>query len=166
MVDSRPNDTGNYVGISEFKEEVTRVANTLPDMANKYPTKWLEVQQALKDSDAPFLSYDEVIEICSEHKMDSEQAELFLALSHRRGRLIYYENDELLGKIVILKPEWLAKAISFALDSKGIRLNHGLAQFSTLSALWDDPNRASQDRYAIELHPAFLRLMERFRSVL
>jgi Leucine-rich repeat (LRR) protein len=161
-VDSKPDDLGRYSGISELKDEITRVASMLPDMANKYPTTWQDVRQALKESNAPFLPYDEVVDICTDHEMDSLQAELFLLLSHRRGRLIYYENDRLLGSIVILKPEWLAKAISFALDSKDIRSNHGLAQFSTLSSLWNDSKREPEDRYPAELHHAFLRLMERF----
>ena len=62
----------------------------------------------------------------------------------------------------MLKPDWLATAVSFALDDEVIREANGLASFGHLSHLWNDPNRDAEFRYPLDLHPLFLRLMERF----
>jgi len=94
--------------------------------------------------------------------MDEEEAQLFVTLSHRLGHLIHYAHDPTLRDIVVLKPDWLATAISFVLDDKHTRDAHGLVSFTRLSQLWDDPTREEEFRYPPKLHPVFLRLMERF----
>jgi len=48
------------------------------------------------------------------------------------------------------------------LDDEATRAAHGLVKFSRLSHLWDDATRAADSRYEKNLHPIFLRLMERF----
>jgi hypothetical protein len=94
--------------------------------------------------------------------MDDDEARLFVTISHRLGHLIYYQHDPALSDIVVLKPDWLATAISFVLDDEVTRAAHGLVRFSRLSQLWADPTRPADTRYPADLHPIFLRLMERF----
>lgn len=53
--------------------------------------------------------------------------------------------------------------MSYVLDDEVTRRdNHGLVSFDRLRQLWNDPKREPESRYAPELHPLFLRLMERF----
>ncbi|HEX5715047.1 MAG TPA: COR domain-containing protein, partial [Thermoanaerobaculia bacterium] len=85
-----------------------------------------------------------------------------VTVSHRLGHLIHYEHDPTLRDVVVLKPDWLATAISFVLDDKQTRDSHGLVSFSRLKQLWNDLAREEEFRYPPELHPVFLRLMERF----
>ena len=94
--------------------------------------------------------------------MDKQEAQLFVNVSHRLGHLIHYEHDPVLQDIVVLKPDWLATAISFVLDDRQTREAHGLVTFARLARLWNDPARQEQFRYPPNLHPVFLRLMERF----
>jgi hypothetical protein len=94
--------------------------------------------------------------------MDEQQAELFVQISHRLGHLTHYHNDPILRDIVILKPDWLAKAISYVLDDETTRRRNGLVEFEHLSQLWSYPPFEGEEGYPKELHPVFLRLMERF----
>lgn len=50
------------------------------------------------------------------HKIVGEEAMDFVRVSHRLGHLIHYEHDPALRDLVILKPDWLATAISLVLD--------------------------------------------------
>jgi internalin A len=93
--------------------------------------------------------------------MDEDEAKDFVRISHRLGHLIHYEHDPLLKDIVVLKPDWLSKAISFVLYDDETRKAHGLVSFARLGELWNDPERG-EDRYPAALHPVFLRLMERY----
>ena len=162
-VDSKPDEqTGARYGISELKDAIARVAYSLPEMGRKVPTRWQKVREVLQEIGAAYLSFERVLEICHEHKIDDEQGRLFVSISHRLGHLIHYEHDPTLRDIVVLKPDWLTKAISFVLDDKQTRDSHGLVSFSRLSQLWDDPRRKAEVRYPPKLHPVFLRLMERF----
>ncbi len=73
--------------------------------------------------------------------MDDEEARLFVTISHRLGHLIHYEHDPALQDIVVLKPDWLATAISFVLDDEATRTGTWSGTFSRLSKLWNDPTR-------------------------
>src|SRR5262249_43399348 len=70
--------------------------------------------------------------------------------------------DPLLQDVVVLKPDWLATAISFVLDDKQTRGANGLVNFARLRQLWNDPERPDESHYDPKLHFLFLRLMERF----
>ncbi|WP_445633307.1 hypothetical protein NSTC745_04956 [Nostoc sp. DSM 114161] len=162
-VDSKPkNDTTHCTGIAQLKEAIACVAASLPEMGRSVPAKWQQVRETLQTSDKPYLPYDDVIAICAEHGIDEKQAELFLRISHTLGHFIHYHYDPTLRDIVILKPDWLAKAISFVLDDEMTRKRNGLVEFEHLSQLWSNPPFAGEEGYPKELHPVFLRLMERF----
>ncbi|MDZ8065986.1 MAG: COR domain-containing protein [Nostoc sp. DedQUE08] len=162
-VDSKPNDdTTDCAGLAELKDTIARVAASLPEMGRSVPAKWQRVRETLQTSDKAYLPYNDIIAICAEQGIDEEQAELFLRISHILGHFIHYHNDSTLRNIVILKPDWLAKAISFVLDDRMTRRRNGLVEFEHLSQLWSHPPFAGEEGYPSKLHPIFLRLMERF----
>ncbi len=77
--------------------------------------------------------------------MDDEIARLFITISHRLGHLTHYENDPALRDIVIIRPDWLATAMSYVLDDEETRKAHGLVKFSRLGQLWNDPSRPADN---------------------
>ncbi|MBK9927482.1 MAG: hypothetical protein IPP66_19610 [Anaerolineales bacterium] len=162
FVDSKPDAQGHRKGIAELKEAIASVAVTLPEVGRSVPKSFADVRVALQATGAPYLPLDEVLSICRAHNMDDEIARLFITISHRLGHLTHYENDPALRDIVILRPDWLATAMSYVLDDDGTRKAHGLVDFSRLGLLWDDPTRPADTRYPPALHRIFLRLMERF----
>lgn len=161
-VESKPDEKGERYGVAELKDAIARVAANLPEMGRTVPARWQQAREALKQTSAAYLPLEQVLDICRKHKMDEEEARLFVNISHRLGHLIHYEHDPTLRDIVVLKPDWLATAISFVLDDKQTRDAHGLVSFARLSHLWNDPTREEEFRYDSSLHPVFLRLMERF----
>ena len=161
-VDSKPDKNGKRKGIEELKLAIAKVAADLPEVGRSVPKSFQDVREALKERNVPYLSLDEVLAICRAHDMDDEIARLFITISHRLGHLTHYENDPALRDIVILRPDWLATAMSYVLDDEETRDNQGLVKFSRLSLLWNDPARPADTRYPEPLHRIFLRLMERF----
>jgi C-terminal of Roc, COR, domain/Ras of Complex, Roc, domain of DAPkinase/Leucine rich repeat len=162
-IDSKPDPTtGKPIGIDELKDAIAQTASTLPEMGRTVPAKWQEVRDHLQTLDTAYLSYQAVLQICQDHGIAADTAPLFVRISHILGHLIHYDYDSVLRDIVILKPDWLAKAISFILDDRLTRDRQGIIDFPHLSHIWHDPQREESDRYPRALHPAFLRLMERF----
>jgi Leucine-rich repeat (LRR) protein len=164
FVNSKPPD---QTGIEELKNKIAEVAYHLKGVREKVPKKWEIAWKKLKKMNRAYLPYSEVITICKDVGLETDQAELLLETSHILGRLIHYHNDPTLKDIVILKPDWLAKAISFVLDDQETRTNKGLIEFERLRNLWQNPpykdeNDNPEPGYAENLHPIFLRLMERF----
>ena len=163
LVESKPDPkTQVRKGIADLKHAIAHVAASLPEMGRTVPRRWEETRQALKNTGAAYLPFSKVLKFCREREMSDDEARDFIRVSHRLGHLIYYDHDPTLRDIVVLKPDWLATAISFVLDDKQTRDAHGLVSFNRLCQLWGDPERDDQHRYPPELHPIFLRLMERF----
>ena len=163
-VDSKPlkDEKGTCKGINELKDAIARVAASLPEVGRSVPKRWQDVREALKQTDEAYLSLDQVLDICAKHKMSEEEAQDFIRISHRLGHLIHYGHDPRLKEMVILKPDWLATAVSFVLDDEETRNKHGLVKFTRLTKLWSDQERAEEFRYPPKVHPIFLALMERF----
>jgi C-terminal of Roc, COR, domain/Ras of Complex, Roc, domain of DAPkinase/Leucine rich repeat len=161
-VNSKPDAQNSCNGVAELKRAIANVAASLPEMGRSVPAKWQRVREILQTNDQAYLPYDEVIAICTQHGIDKEQAELFLRISHTLGHIIHYHYDPILRDIVILKPDWLAKAISFVLDDELTRRRNGLVDFDHLSELWSNPPFPGETGYPKALHPIFLKLMERF----
>jgi hypothetical protein len=161
-VESKPNELGERPDIAKLKDAIARVAAGLPEMGRSFPKHWQEVRGKLCRSQEAYLPLDRVFALCQEHKMEEEDARLLLRICRRVGDLIHYEHDPALRDIVILKPDWLATAMSYVLDDKQTRDAHGLVEFARLGEVWNDPDRPAESRYAANLHPLFLRLMERF----
>ena len=153
---------GECAGISSLKEALARAAARLPGVGRSVPARWHRVRRALEATDSAYLPLARVVQACRELGMDDEEAHDFVRNSRRLGRLIHYEHDPTLRDTVVLKPDWLATAISFALDDANTRRNRGLVTFRRLGELWNHRTRAPEFRYPAELHRVFLRLMERF----
>ncbi|MEG5172578.1 leucine-rich repeat domain-containing protein [Microcoleus sp. B3-D7] len=161
-IDSKPDPQNSCTGLAELKQKIASVAASLPEMGRSVPAKWQRVRETLQTNDKAYLPYNDVLAICAQQGIDKEQAELFLRISHTLGHIIHYHYDPILRDIVILKPDWLAKAISFVLDDELTRRRNGLVDFEHLGELWSNPPFPGENGYPKELHPIFLKLMERF----
>ena len=118
FVESKPDENGNRKGIEELKLAIARLAAGLPEVGRSVPKSFQDVREALEARNVPYLPLDEVLAICHEHKMDDEIARLFITISHRLGHLTHYQHDPALRDIVILRPDWLATAMSYVLDDE------------------------------------------------
>jgi Leucine-rich repeat (LRR) protein/GTPase SAR1 family protein len=149
-------------GIAELREAIAKIAATLPGMGRSVPAKWQRIRELLEESGKTHLPYKDAIALCEEQGLEGFAAELFIRVSHTLGYLIHYHYKSILKDVVILKPDWLAKAISFVLDDEATRCHNGLVEFEHLSQLWSYPPFAGETGYPKALHPVFLLLMEEF----
>jgi hypothetical protein len=156
-VDSKDDQTG---AISKLKDAIAALAASLPEVGRSVPKRWQDVREALKQTGEAHRPLGQVLATCRKHKLSEEEAQDFVRISHRLGHLIHYAHDPRLKEMVILKPDWLATAISFVLDDEETREKHGLVKFSRLSKLWSDEERDQE--FPSEVHPMFVALMERF----
>jgi hypothetical protein len=81
---------------------------------------------------------------------------------HDLGYIVHYSDDEKLRDDVILKPEWLTKAIGFVLEDRATAESEGILPDKHLYEVWHDHQFKDEPRYTPDLYPFFLRLMEKY----
>jgi C-terminal of Roc, COR, domain len=156
-------DSKTEYGLAELKQAIANAAESIPQVGRSVPVSWKRVLDAVRqrsETDA-WITYEQFQTLCAAQDVDLALAKTYAAIFNELGHLIHYSTDPILKDTVILKPEWLSKAISFVLEDKQVKDQNGLFRHDRLSELWDDPARGG-DRYPHHLHPVFLKLMEKF----
>jgi Leucine-rich repeat (LRR) protein len=164
-VDSRPDEeTGICRGLDELKAAVAREAAAIPSVGRHVPKSWKQLLDALQARSAtdPYITYAEYLAVCDAFGITGDLAGTYAAILNELGHLIHYQHDEILRDTMILKPEFISKAVSYVLEDRQTKQDNGLVHHARLGDIWNDPSRLERDRYPADLHPIFLRLMDRF----
>jgi hypothetical protein len=163
-IDSKPDDNGVCYQLDELKQAITHEAASIPSVGRSVPLSWKNVLESIRrrSQNNPYITYERFEALCSRQKVSNELAALYAIILNELGHLIYYRGEKTLKDTVILRPDYLSKAISFVLEDKDSKDNHGLVEHHHLSEIWFDPARPENERYPKDLHPIFIRLMEKF----
>jgi Leucine-rich repeat (LRR) protein len=163
-VDSKPDENGIFYQLDQLKNAIAREAASISSVGRSVPHSWKKILNAIRKRSArePYISYSQYEALCSRQGVSKRLANLYTIILNELGYLIHYRNDETLRDTVILKPDYLSKAVSFILDDKATKEANGLIEHRRLGEIWDDPARPVRERYPSKLHPIFLKLMEQF----
>jgi internalin A len=153
------NKTGE--GLEQVKQAIAHWAAQLPLVGQPWPLSWMHVEQALTACPDHHISAQTYLDLCTANGVHAELAQGTLGgYLHDLGKVLYFRDDPVLRTLVVLKPNWVTKAISLILEDDGIREAQGIVAHADLPRIWTvDEQGHPYDR---SLHPIFLRLMERF----
>lgn len=157
-VDSR---TGQ--NLDELRRTIAEAAATLPGIGRWYPRSWERFRDRLKEEGRPYLFYPEYEDRAIAFGLTADSAAGLARNADSLGHWINHTDEEdLTGlpQLVILQPDWLAKAISLVLNDRETFDAKGLLPHRRLRFIWSDPGYAP--RGGRRLLPMFLALMERF----
>jgi len=163
-VDSLVDDpkTGEKVGVAELKIKIAQAAKGLEQMGMDFNRDWREARDELVLSDQPHITYDKFAQICHHHGLNPTAAKILARLMNTLGYIVYYGEDEQLKHDVILKPEWMTKAIGLILADKKIQSMQGILPDTRLKEVWHDHSFEKEPRFAPAFYSFFLRLMEKY----
>ncbi len=153
-------ESGN--GIDDLLKTVAAEAAKLPQMGELMSAHWIAARDEALALEQPQISRTGFNDIAGEHELDEKETETLLDLLHDLGRIVYYGEDEGLRDVVVIKPEWLTKAIGYVLEDEATRKARGELAHGRLRKIWLDHNQPDWERYDTKYHPFFLRLMEKF----
>jgi Leucine-rich repeat (LRR) protein len=148
-------------GIAQLRTSLAEIAMQLPIMGQPWPAKWLKVEEHLLNRSEHHIPLETYVQCCEGCGVEEAVAKGTLgSYLHDLGKILYFQDDLILSDLVVLKPNWITKAISLVLTNKAVRASHGILQHRELRRIWqsDDEGRP----YAQRLYSVFLRLMERF----
>jgi internalin A len=108
----------------------------------------------------PQISFDQFAAVCRRHQLAQEELVTLAGLLHDRGDIVYFGEDLGLRDTVVLRPEWLTKAIGYVLEDRTTGEAGGVLDHARLREFWQE--RRDSASYPVQYHPYLLRLMEKF----
>nr|WP_242053573.1 COR domain-containing protein [Nostoc sp. FACHB-888] len=141
-------------GIEELRQRVAESAANLPLMGEIWPTTWLNAANAIRTQPKKQITPQQLWDIMAEFQVADISKEVLARWLHELGEILYFQDNEELNDIVILKPQWVTEYISKVLESEDVIKRCGIFSRQEMDRLWHDLERYMRDH--------FLRLMERF----
>jgi internalin A len=154
--------TGEMVGIAELKKVIASEAAKLKHMGMGFNRDWKAARDELLQLPEPRIAYSVFGDVCAQHGLSEIDTSTLARLMNDLGYIVHYADDEKLHNDVVLKPEWLTKAIGFVLENRATAEREGILPDSELYKVWHDHAFPNEPRYAPEIYPFFLRLMEKY----
>jgi GTPase SAR1 family protein len=154
--------TGEMVGIAELKKVIAEHASKLEQMGMGFNRDWKAARDELLARPEPRISFGTFSGVCAARGLSGIDTETLAHLMHDLGYIVHYADDEKLRDDVILKPEWLTKAIGFVLEDRATQDAEGILPDARLTQVWRDHPFKDEPRYDPALYPFFLRLMEKY----
>ncbi|MBT7073193.1 MAG: hypothetical protein HN855_13850 [Anaerolineae bacterium] len=155
-------ETGEMFGIAELKKVIAEEAAKLEQMGMLFNNNWKAARDELTQSETPRISYTRFAEVCEKHSLSEIDTSTLASLMHDLGYIVHYSEDENLRNDVVLKPQWLTKAIGFVLEDRATQEADGILPDERLFEVWHDHQFKDEPRYTSDLYPFFLRLMEKY----
>ena len=129
----------------------------LPHVGTELPKTWLKIRDILEKSQQNYIRYTDYLDTCDKHGIkllkDKIQLSEFL---HDLGVCLHFNNDPILKRLMILKPEWSTEAVYKVLDNPKVVINYGRFTKSDLSEIWAD------SQYSL-VHDELIQLMINFQ---
>lgn len=132
----------------------------LPHVGDALPRTWTDVRYALEADPRPHISLEHYFDLCGQYGFTRREDKLQLSsYLHDLGVILHFQDlqdDPLLKKMVILKPEWGTDAVYRVLDNELVQRNLGQFSRADLSQIWHE------EKYA-DMHDELLALMMKFQ---
>jgi internalin A len=142
---------------NKIRTALELAARTLPDIEEPWPKQWLAVRRALEAMAKArhLISLEEYYAVYAQHlELNKDSALTLSRYLHDLGVLLHFQEDELLGRILILQNTWATEAVFRVLDDEAIKAKHGYFTQRECNAIWQD--KQYQDRQ-IELRQLMMK---------
>ncbi|NEP02262.1 MAG: leucine-rich repeat protein [Symploca sp. SIO2E9] len=143
--------------LDRILDKIKHYIQHLPHVGSPLPKTWVNVKKALEENENNYVSLDNYLEICKANGFaDYKDAIQLSQYLHDLGVCLHFQDDPILSKTVILKPEWGTDAVYKVLDNKTVINNLGRFSKQNLADIW------SEAKYQRMLHE-LLQLMLKFK---
>ena len=144
-------------GLPEVLTKIQHHITTLDHIGSALPKTWTKVRETLEQDGRNYISQEEYFQICQAHGFSQRENQLQLSdYLHDLGVFLHFQEDALLKKTVIIKPEWGTAAVYKVLDNVTVRRNLGKFTKHDLANIW------STEEY-VDMQDELLQLMMRFK---
>nr|WP_293112549.1 COR domain-containing protein [Moorena sp. SIO4G3] len=140
-------------GLEDILTQIEFYISNLPHIKEAaLPRTWKQVREALEEDSRNHISLDEYLRICSNNGFTLYNDKLQLSgYLHDLGVCLHFQDDPLLKKTVILKPEWGTYAVYKVLDNDDVIRNLGCFNRADLEKIWSEENYAYMQDELLQL---------------
>ena len=162
---------GSYgTGIAKLKAGIAHAVAQLQGIDLDFPAAWHAAQQDIRKIEEPSVPFRDILKICDGHGLDADMADSITQMMEVQGHAVYFPEaatEEEAGalareNIVVLKPEWLAKAISFVIDDETTNDAQGILHHARLATIWRKNDKRGCPGYHKKVRSFLLWLMWKF----
>jgi hypothetical protein len=170
-VDSRRGPEGT--GIARLKADIAQAASQLEGMDTPFPSTWRAAKAAVcarAKKRTKTLRYSEFVEICREQGLKPESCESLAIVMHELGNIVFFREAAASSEaemkqgdnLVVLDPEWLAKAVAFVIEDPEARKHGGVLEHKRLKTIWARDSKRNCPGYDRNLFGFLLWMMWKF----
>jgi len=144
-------------GLPEILIQIKHHISGLEHIGSPLPKTWVKVREALENDARNHITLIDYLTICKAQGFEKQEDSLKLSnYLHDLGVCLHFQQDALLNKTVILKPEWGTNAVYKVLDNPTVIRNQGRFTHADLDKIWHE------DKYD-NMHDELLQLMINFQ---
>ncbi|MHC4647729.1 MAG: leucine-rich repeat domain-containing protein [Planctomycetota bacterium] len=127
-------------GVGALRKHIQRRAAKLEVMGAEWPISYARAEKVIRErrekkAHASRISLNRVFKKSGMLKSDYENASRLMGYL---GILTHFPDCEDLRKFIVLRPQWLTKAISYVLENKGLEKDKGEITHERLHGLWEE----------------------------
>lgn len=167
-VDSSKGPDGT--GIAELRDAIAKAAAQLEGMDTDFPDTWHKAQGAVRATKKPTLSFHEFSDICVSQGMKPESCESLAIIMDELGNAVFFgeapqsEDVKVAAEenLVVLDPEWLAKAVTFVIEDDSTRKASGVLSHQHLPEIWQEDAHRGCPGYDRKIFGYLLWMMWKF----
>ncbi|MBS1780332.1 MAG: TIR domain-containing protein [Bacteroidetes bacterium] len=144
--------------LTRLKREIEHQIYQLPHIGTELPSIWVEIRKALEEKaiTVPYITDADYFSICKKNGMLEIVRMYFLSsYLHDLGVFLHFQDNPILKRWIILRPDWATEAVYKILDSDKVIESNGYFTRLDLKDIWDD------SKYA-EMHDELTTLMMKF----
>ncbi len=144
-------------GLLAILTAVQHYISQLAHIGTPIPKTWIRVRESLEADPRNYITQQEFLDLCDSHGFKRHEDKLqFSEYLHDLGVCLHFQDDDLLQRTIILKPEWGTTAVYKVLDTPKVRQAFGHFTSEDLKTIW------ANEQYA-EMRPELLQLMKNFK---
>ena len=146
-------------GLDDIKTQIQRYITALPHVGTPLPKIWVRVRACLENyaQNCNYIPIEQYYDLCQQNGFTDRGQMLRLSrYLHDLGVCLHFDDDDLLKKTLILKPDWGTTAVYKALDTDEVKENFGRFSRTQLAKIWSDREYA-------DMQGELLRLMLNFK---
>jgi internalin A len=152
-----PTNLATNRGLSEILTAVQHHISQLPHIGQALPKTWVNVRKALETDSRNHITQTEFLTLCDSHGFKRHADKLQLSgYLHDLGVCLHFQDDDLLQRTIILKPEWGTTAVYKVLDTPKVCAAFGHFTSDDIKTIWAD------EQYTA-MRPELLQLMKNFK---